>query len=235
VWPWVLPPPWRIFRSDGSCNLAPPLLETLISGCADRTPSDQGHANPLGWGANAHFGIISGEDGYDSTVHADTIPKGSVHLANQDRPTESENVFELYKTYCGEPTPENYQRIREAILAEPSFSPYSSALGNIDQLMQAEKFEAALHLISESQPEILLSPAAHLIAHYAHQQLNNEPAAQAELHQARLCAEGILSTGKGTIEEPYQVLLISDEYDVLSYLRKKPSGQRLLNRDDPGG
>ena len=44
---------------------------------------------------------------------------------------------------------------------------------------------------------------------------------------AKKCIRGILSTGDGTADKPYQVTRVSDEYDVLGHLGILPQGQSL--------
>ena len=44
---------------------------------------------------------------------------------------------------------------------------------------------------------------------------------------AAACFEGILLTGEGSAENPYQVTRPSDEYDLIVYLRYRITGQRL--------
>jgi hypothetical protein len=57
-------------------------------------------------------------------------------------------------------------------------------------------------------------------------------AAEAELcrFQFQTCLDGLLGTGEGTVTSPYQVLHISDQYDVMHALGLRGQNQHAVQR-----
>ncbi len=150
-----------------------------------------------------------------------TIPSVSANDTTETNHLESAaGIAELYANYRSEQSLKIYLNVRRMIIADSSYSPYLDNLHEIERLLIEAQHEKALNLIKASQPDLLLSPRAHLMASATYKELHQDSLAADEFLQAELCVKGIISTGKGTMNRPYQVLRIADEYDVLGYLGK---------------
>ena len=66
----------------------------------------------------------------------------------------------------------------------------------------------------------------------AHRQLGNTKEAEREELLGRVALQGIFGTGNGSPEAPWHVLRISDQYDVLKVLGKRPARQEMVRRED---
>jgi len=139
---------------------------------------------------------------------------------------------EQFIRFMGSPSCETYLAVREALLALPDYKPYSDELNSIARLLEAGSVAFVQEKISESFPNLLLSPRAHLYLGLAAEKLNDEHSAGMERFIAATCVEGILATGDGSKEQPYLVCRSTDEYDVLQYLGKEFRGQSLVDDGD---
>ncbi|HEY1133608.1 MAG TPA: DUF4919 domain-containing protein, partial [Nocardioides sp.] len=76
------------------------------------------------------------------------------------------------------------------------------------------------------------SPAAHRLLAQAHAALGDTTRSLREARTARLALDSVLGTGDGTVDRPWTVLHLADEYDVLRDLGRRSTGQRLVRRED---
>jgi hypothetical protein len=142
------------------------------------------------------------------------------------------SLSDTVRQYLDDPTPETYQEVREQIAASPNYAPYASAAEQAQPLLAQAKYAEAVTAVEALMPGAFLSPGAHVLLAHAHENLGNEPEHQAEMALAAATITGLLQTGDGTFERPYQALYLSDEYDVLYYLGKKSKLQSLVRREN---
>lgn len=140
-----------------------------------------------------------------------------------------DSVREYLATYVTERTPESYLRLREVVLALPSYDPYSDALDEAETLVEREQYRKAIKYLRSIVHSWVLSPRVHQMLAFAYENAGEPEAARMERGIAILVLEGLLSTGEGTEARPYLVSRVEDEYDVLEYL-KKPSQEQSLVR-----
>jgi len=138
---------------------------------------------------------------------------------------------ELFVTFLQSPDAYNYRQLFTAITESESYDPHSDPLEEVGKLHSEGKTEEALEMLSEAFPNLLLSPTAHQIAGFLHHKLGNEDGANMEMMISRACLEGILASGDGTQESPFEVLRVSDEYDLLQFLEKEMESQSLTEVD----
>jgi hypothetical protein len=98
-------------------------------------------------------------------------------------------------------------------------------------LLQAGDATGAVRALEALLPGAFLNPGIHLLLAEAHRQLGDTSAVEREatVYQAALSA--ILGTGDGTETSPLSVLMIADEYDVLTALGKTSQQQSLKDID----
>ncbi len=124
---------------------------------------------------------------------------------------------QLFVGYLQNPAPENFLALRTALLEAPGFDPYSRDLSQAETLFASEHFrEAEQELRQRMRPSHILSAGAHLKLALVYERLGQNEEMERERAIAIRCIEGILSTGDGSMERPYQVTRPSDEYDVLA-------------------
>src|SRR5262245_31281261 len=117
---------------------------------------------------------------------------------------------DVFFAFLESPTRETYLAVHEAVSTSEQYSPYSNEMDSIDDLLEQERYADIRAQISESMPNLLLSPRAHLLLGLVSDRTGDEKGAQMERFIATACAEGILSTGDGSRERPYLVLRTSD-------------------------
>lgn len=136
---------------------------------------------------------------------------------------------ELFARFLESPDRESYIAVRTALVSSDYYDAYSNEMDGLDQLLDAGKFEEASRKLTDSMPNLLLSPWAHFIMSFIADKLNDEKGAHAESLIAAACCKGILATGDGTKDKPYIVVRVSDEYDVLQYVGKGLELQSLIH------
>jgi hypothetical protein len=144
----------------------------------------------------------------------------------------SVDIAKLLAAFQKEPNKENFVRLRAAVVAAPSYDPYSFDLNEIGDLAKKEQFAEVRTRLKAAMPNLLLSPRAHLFASQAAEKLGDARTAANERSLTEACFKGILSTGDGSEKKPYLVTRVSDEYDVLGYLKKRSGRQGIMRVGD---
>ncbi|MBF0227700.1 MAG: hypothetical protein HQK76_19810 [Desulfobacterales bacterium] len=134
----------------------------------------------------------------------------------------------LFSKFIKSPNKESYFEVRSALITSNFYNPYSDELSEIDELIKDDKLIKAYKTL-KNIPNLLLSPNAHLTIAFIADKLNNKDESEMEIFIAKTCCDGILATGDGSMDNPYIVVRISDEYDILQYLNKHFASQQLLN------
>jgi len=142
--------------------------------------------------------------------------------------SEAQSVEECLRAFLQQPGRESFLRVRETVIASPAHAPYSHHAQEMAVLAKRGDLDGAFKLLSDSFPNLILSPFAHAALSIAHEKKGDEQASRFERAVCSLCLEGIMSTGQGTKESPYLVTLIQDEYDVLQYLGRESTMQALV-------
>lgn len=130
-------------------------------------------------------------------------------------------VGDLVGRYLDDPTPATLAEVRRAVRAHPTFDPGLV----IDP-------DAGLDELRGLMPGALLSPAAHAALARALAGAGHREQAARERALAETALASIVTTGDGTRERPWSVLRVSDEYDVLRALGRRPVDQSV-HRDGP--
>lgn len=129
------------------------------------------------------------------------------------------------------PTPENYAPAQQALIASPAYRPYQQeTMDAVLALVAKQQYAEARGALEKAWDNWALSPRAHALAAQIAEKLGDAAAAKREDALAAACLRGILSTGDGTIEKPYRIARIEDEYDVARHLQKKVRQQVLVHQ-----
>src|SRR3954467_10725488 len=134
---------------------------------------------------------------------------------------------ELFVAFLSNPTPESYRAIRDAVAKHPKYDGYSHDLRDMEKALDEKRFADVKNVFAQAQPNLLLSPSAHLLLSLVLKEEGNAKGSEMERFICFRCMDGIKLTGDGTQEKPYLVLRTSDEYDMLSTLDKQFGSQAL--------
>lgn len=134
----------------------------------------------------------------------------------------------LFVDFLKSRTCESFLAVRSALVVSEHYSPYSNEMDDIPEMIDAGRLTEARARISESMPNLLLSPRAHFLLASIGEKSGDQSFAQMERFFGGVCLEGILATGDGSIDRPYIVCRTSDEHDVVWSFGKKATGQALV-------
>ena len=145
---------------------------------------------------------------------------------------------ELIVALITEPSADNYRVLHAAVVGHPDYAPYDDVLEQASELLEGEREQqavtsvAALEVLKEAMPNLLLSPRAHMLKAYIHRTRGEGEAEEMEIMFASACIRGILATGNGSELRPYLITRVSDEYDVAQALERTLEEQQLIKRND---
>jgi hypothetical protein len=134
---------------------------------------------------------------------------------------------ELFLAFLQNPTADSFRAIHDEIVNHPKYDGYSQELREMENAYQQKRFADVKTAFGQAQPNLLLSPGAHLLLSLAMRDEGNAEGSEMERFICFRCLDGIQLTGDGTQERPYLVLRTSDEYDLLGALGKQFSKQGL--------
>ena len=126
------------------------------------------------------------------------------------------------------PTPETYVSALDELQAGPDYAPYAGHCEEGAALFDRGKYQAVLDLVAAQSATLFLSPMAHQIAKMAAEKLGDAERAHEESRRVEICLSCVIESGDGSLDKPYLVSLVQDEYAVLSALGVEPGDQSLL-------
>jgi hypothetical protein len=138
---------------------------------------------------------------------------------------------ELFVAFLTTPSIDTFRAIRDQIVKHPRYDGYSQDLHTMETAYQEKRFADVKNAFAQAQPNLLLSPAAHLLLSLVLRDEDNAKGSEMERFICFRCVDGIQLTGDGTQDRPYLVLRTSDEYDLLSALGKEFASQHLVHGD----
>ena len=140
-------------------------------------------------------------------------------------------ALSLFESLIEAPSIDKFLQIRKSLVSSENYSPYSMDINEMDTCVSTGDAQGAIDLFRSTLPNLLISPAAHLVLSAAYECLGDKEQTDFEKHMWAFLIGAIIETGKGTRQQPYLVARISDEYDVLSALGKEREKQELCSED----
>ena len=150
-------------------------------------------------------------------------------------PETTQSVQKLFDLFLEKPTGENYLKVLDALCRHPAYDPYSADLDEVAQLLEKRRYEEAKATLDKAMPNLLLSPRAHNYYRVIAEAMGDGQEAQRRDQIAQKCLQGIQATGRGLVEaasgepkpdqlptRPFQVARVSDQYDLVRSLGKRP-------------
>ncbi|HRC17696.1 MAG TPA: DUF4919 domain-containing protein [Phycicoccus elongatus] len=144
-----------------------------------------------------------------------------------DQGTIAMTLPELTLRYLADPDPRTLRKLREHVRAAPSFDRYA-VIPTPSQRITADEALQVVTDIVDRMPGWFLSPRAHAGLAAAYAELGDNERAEQESVLTRLAVSSVLSSGAGTAEQPWIVLRVADEYDVLAALGCSSTRQELV-------
>lgn len=127
-----------------------------------------------------------------------------------------------------EPSPELFRELSDEVVRSRNYQPSAQPMRIGAGLAKPGQAALVLADLEALLPGAFLNPGTHLLLSEAHRQLGQPEEAEREAVWYQATMSGILATGDGSIDHPWRVLMISDEYDVVQALRKVPARQELV-------
>ncbi len=128
---------------------------------------------------------------------------------------EQPALADLAVSYAESGDPGDLARLRQAIRTSPGFDPGLDVAGAVAPLFARDAHQEVVTLVHGLMPGAFFGPSAHAALGAAYEGLGDTTRAQRERRTQALALDSILSTGDGTRNQPWSVLRVSDEYDVL--------------------
>jgi len=135
---------------------------------------------------------------------------------------------DLVAAYLSDPKPETLAELRDAVRSAPNFRSDLTLDRTVDPLMTSGAYDEAISTLLDLMPGGIFSPAVHAALADAYAHSGRQEAADRETSLAKAALRSIASTGDGSAEHPWTVLRISDEYDVLRSMKKRPGRQEVI-------
>ncbi len=136
----------------------------------------------------------------------------------------------LFLKFLEAPGRDTYLAVRNALIASKHYMPYSKEMDGVREFIDKGKYEEVKMILHASMRNLLLSPRAHSLLAYVNRKLNDLDGADREQAMALACCKGILATGDGTEANPFAVVRISDEYDLIEHLGRRFMSQEIVRR-----
>ncbi len=145
-------------------------------------------------------------------------------------PTHHE-FYQALLEWMKNPKLEGFLALRQEIVRSPDYQPYKEPRP-LDQLREAvgeRRHKDILTIFEREGISLLLSPEAHMAVTIAHKHLGNSELELQSRWLSKLCGEAIEQSGDGSLNRPYLVLHINDEYDFLVRHGLVPVQQSLVH------
>ncbi len=130
--------------------------------------------------------------------------------------------------FLREPTRENMLYSQNQVASNSKYNPYSDYLSVMSDLFDKEEYQK---ILDDRDINTLLSPRAHFYKLKAAKKLNLSKLAETETFFLQGIIEAICNTGDGSKLNPYSVLAVQDERDILTSLGERLKSQHLIEKN----
>lgn len=119
----------------------------------------------------------------------------------------------------------------DEIQAQDNYSDHSDVATTVVPLLDAGSYAEARDELLSWMPGLFFSPSTHGLLARAYAGLDETEAAGQEQNFAMISLRLILGSGRGTRDQPWRVLRINDEYDVLAAHGSRAVRQAAFDAD----
>jgi len=133
--------------------------------------------------------------------------------------------------FVEQPCKKTFLAARSALWERSPLPLLAADLAELDRLLDQGEHQALLDRLDALPSSKILSPKIHFLAAEAADALGRSDDVELERSLFVLTLQGLLSTGDGTLANPYVVCHPTDEYDVLATLGHEAAGQSLIEHE----
>ncbi|PQO29129.1 hypothetical protein C5Y96_15355 [Blastopirellula marina] len=137
-------------------------------------------------------------------------------------------MIDYYQAFLEAPSREGFLKLQEEVKSETDFCSAGSFVDQLADLCQRGCYEQMFEQTELMPFAWVASPSAHLYASIAAQQMGCEDDAELERFVTESILQGLLETGDGSANAPYQITYLSDRQDLLAYFSLNVEKQRLV-------
>lgn len=141
---------------------------------------------------------------------------------------QTTTLAELAQAYALDPGARTLGALRSGVRGAHNYPGPAALRRTVSELRTRGDHGGVVQALREAMPGAFFAPWVHGVLAQAYAALGDDDRAEKERRISRLAFESILRTGNGTRDEPWTVLHLSDEYDVLDALGRPSSAQRLV-------
>ena len=140
---------------------------------------------------------------------------------------ERRPVGQLALAYLRQPEESTWEPLRRAIVSDPTFDPDLDVRRVVGARLDpgASAPEEVVTDLLARMPGAFLNPSAHLALGEALERTGDLEEAHRERAMAAAALHGVQVMGDGSVERPWPVLRVADEYDLLRSLGLRASAQ----------
>ena len=129
------------------------------------------------------------------------------------------------------PSAETYGVLMRSVIAHPDFRIRSNAMKELWKRFEAGDLAAVREGLAAISLLWIHSPDYHILMHALAKRDGDAQSADIEARFAYCCFQGMLATGDGSYDRPYQVARVEDEYVLLQHLKISWTRQSMIERD----
>ncbi len=137
-------------------------------------------------------------------------------------------MIDHYQAFLEAPSRDGFLKLQEEVQTDADFCPAGSFVDQLADLCQCGCYEQMFEQTELMPFGWIASPSAHLYASIAAQQMGCADDAELERFVTESLLQGLLETGDGSADDPYQVTYLSDRHDLLSYFSANVEKQHLV-------
>ena len=142
---------------------------------------------------------------------------------------EKRRMQQLYESFLGAPSATSYLAVRDALMRQ-GLPQMPLALASFAQIVNSPRHEDALMLRDQMRNEWLLCPRFHYLIGQLAIATNDEEQVELSLFECQCCLNGLLATGDGSCESPYQTTYFTDSEDLTRRLGYKILARHTVDR-----
>ncbi|PQO42696.1 hypothetical protein [Blastopirellula marina] len=137
-------------------------------------------------------------------------------------------MIDHYQAFLEAPCRDGFLKLQEEVQADADYCAVGSFVDHLADLCQRGCYEQMFEQTELMPFGWVASPSAHLYASIAAQQMGCADDAELERFVTESLLHGLLETGDGSANNPYQVTYLSDRQDLLAYFSASVEKQHLV-------
>ncbi len=146
-----------------------------------------------------------------------------------DTPT----LEQLLAAHARERTERSWLAVLDTLFQHPDYAPYSHPLQEVAALVEEERLEQALEAWERARVNLCARPSARLMRAMILHKLGREHEEAREQTMLQALVEGIGKSGDGSLERPFKITSLEDEYFFLeAVLKQEPERRRAIHRKE---